>query len=156
MCPSTFSPLGENLKNKFGCTTLGTKVAIYHFVGTLMLKSIDNLCRICVNKYLRYLITLKQKLLEVTYNCCTQNVENLFAYRTFLFACLQITAQVYSLTTSCIIWASTRENLSSGVCEQHRRRPACASAQSDQRLCYSRFVKHHIQACYEQNFDFSS
>ena len=25
----------------------------------------------------------------------------------------------------------------SGVCEQHRRRPACASAQSDQRLCYS-------------------
>ena len=26
-----------------------------------------------------------------------------------------------------------------GVCEQHRRRPACASAQSDQRLCYSLF-----------------
>ena len=24
----------------------------------------------------------------------------------------------------------------SKVCEQHRRRPACASAQSDQRLCY--------------------
>ena len=24
------------------------------------------------------------------------------------------------------IWASTRENLSSGVCEQHRCRPACA------------------------------
>ena len=23
-----------------------------------------------------------------------------------------------------------------GVCEQHRRRPACASAQSDQHLCY--------------------
>ena len=34
------------------------------------------------------------------------------------------------------IWASTRENLSSGVCEQHMCRPACASAQSDQRLCY--------------------
>ena len=42
------------------------------------------------------------------------------------------------------IWASTRVNLSSGVCEQHRHRPACASAQSDQRLCYSRFVKYHI------------
>ena len=42
------------------------------------------------------------------------------------------------------IWASTRENLSSGVCEQHRRRPACASAQSDQRLCYSLFEKYHI------------
>ena len=36
-----------------------------------------------------------------------------------------------------INWASTRENLSSEVCEQHRRRPACASAQADQRLCYS-------------------
>ena len=35
-----------------------------------------------------------------------------------------------------MIWASTRENLSSGVCEQHMRRPACASMQSDQRLCY--------------------
>ena len=36
-----------------------------------------------------------------------------------------------------IYWASSRENLSSGVHEQHRRRPACAYAQSDQRLCYS-------------------
>ena len=53
-----------------------------------------------------------------------------------------------------IILASMRENLSSGVCEQHRRRPACASAQSDQRLCYSRFVKHHIQACYKRSFIF--
>ena len=32
-------------------------------------------------------------------------------------------------------WATMRENLSSGVCEWHRRRPACAYAQSDQRLC---------------------
>ena len=29
-----------------------------------------------------------------------------------------------------------RENLSSGVCEQQRRRPACAFAQSDKCLCY--------------------
>ena len=42
------------------------------------------------------------------------------------------------------MWASTRKNVSSGVCEQHRRRPACASGQSDQRLCYSRFGRHHI------------
>ena len=28
-----------------------------------------------------------------------------------------------------IIWASTRENLSSGRCKQQRRRPACASAE---------------------------
>ena len=36
-----------------------------------------------------------------------------------------------------IIWALMRENLSSGVCEQQRLRPAFASAQSDQHLCYS-------------------
>ena len=40
-------------------------------------------------------------------------------------------------------WASTRENLSSGVCEQHRRWPACATVQSDQRLCKSLFEKYH-------------
>ena len=28
-------------------------------------------------------------------------------------------------------------NSAIGVCEQQRRRPACASAKSDQRLCYS-------------------
>ena len=37
--------------------------------------------------------------------------------------------------TSQPIWASTQENLSSGVCEQPRCRPACASVQSDQHLC---------------------
>ena len=46
-------------------------------------------------------------------------------------------------TAPYIIWAWTRENLS-GVCEQHRSRPACAFAQSDQRLCYSFFGKCHI------------
>ena len=34
-------------------------------------------------------------------------------------------------------WASPLQNLSSEVCEQQRPRPACASAQPDQRLCYS-------------------
>ena len=43
-----------------------------------------------------------------------------------------------------MIWASTRENLSSVGCEQQRHRPACASAQSDQRLCYSLIGKYHI------------
>ena len=33
--------------------------------------------------------------------------------------------------------ASTRENLSSGVCDQRRRRLDCADAQFNQRLCYS-------------------
>ena len=40
------------------------------------------------------------------------------------------------IINTAIIWASTRETLSSGVCEQHSRRPACASAQSDQRLFF--------------------
>ena len=31
-----------------------------------------------------------------------------------------------------------------GVCEQQRCIPACASAQSDQRLCYSLSGKHYI------------
>ena len=42
------------------------------------------------------------------------------------------------------IWVSSRENLSSGVCEQHKHGPAWASAQSDQPLCYSLFGKYHI------------
>ena len=41
-------------------------------------------------------------------------------------------------------WALSRENPSSRVCEQHWRRPACALAQSDQRLCYLCFGKYHI------------
>ena len=43
------------------------------------------------------------------------------------------------LFSSSHMWASMRENLSSGICEQQRCRPACASAQTDQRLCYSLF-----------------
>ena len=42
--------------------------------------------------------------------------------------------QVRQIKITTIKWALTRENLSSGVCEQHRRRPSYASAQSDQRL----------------------
>ena len=47
-------------------------------------------------------------------------------------------------------WPLMEENLSSGVCAQQRRKPDCvdaqdcADAQSDQRLCYSLFVKYHI------------
>ena len=52
------------------------------------------------------------------------------------------------------IWASMRKNLSSGVCEQHRRRPAWASAQSDQRLCCSLFGKYHMKTCYRWSINF--
>ena len=47
-------------------------------------------------------------------------------------------------TDICIIWASTRENLSSGVWEQYRCRPACAPAQSAQHLCFLLFGKYHM------------
>ena len=43
------------------------------------------------------------------------------------------------------IWDSMRDNLSSEVCEQHRRRPACASTLSDRRICDSLFfVNYHM------------
>ena len=45
--------------------------------------------------------------------------------------------QTHCTQVSVLYQCSTRENLSSGVCEQHRRRPACAFVQSDQRLCFS-------------------
>ena len=41
-------------------------------------------------------------------------------------------------------WAQTQEKLSSGVCEQQKCSPACASAQTGQRLSYSLFGKYHI------------
>ena len=53
------------------------------------------------------------------------------------------------------IWASTQENLSSGVCEEQRRRPACQSAQTDQLLLFlllesitSRFAMREILIFY--------
>ena len=48
-----------------------------------------------------------------------------------------------------IIWATSWQNLSSGVCEHQKRRPACAFEQSDQRLCYSLIGKYHIETCFE-------
>ena len=42
------------------------------------------------------------------------------------------------------IWASRQENLSWGICQQQRCRPARASAQTDQRLCYTLTGKYHI------------
>ena len=42
-----------------------------------------------------------------------------------------------------LIWAGTRENLSSGVWEQQRCRPACASLQFDHCLCHFLIGKYH-------------
>ena len=49
-------------------------------------------------------------------------------------------------------WALTGESLSSEVCEQQRRIPVCADAQTDQPLCYSLNAKYHIKTCYKQKF----
>ena len=35
-----------------------------------------------------------------------------------------------------------------GLCKQQRCRPACASAQSDQQLCYLLYAKYSIQVKY--------
>ena len=59
-----------------------------------------------------------------------------------------------TITNSFMIWASTRENLSSVVWEQHWRRPACASAQSDKRHCFSLFGKYNMWTCYRWNVNF--
>ena len=42
--------------------------------------------------------------------------------------------------------------MSLGVCEQQRRRPDCASAQSDQRLCCWLIGKYHLKNCYKEIF----
>ena len=49
-------------------------------------------------------------------------------------------------------WAAMWQSLSSGVFKQHRRRPACASMHSDQRLCYLLIGKYHIKTCYKWKF----
>ena len=41
-----------------------------------------------------------------------------------------------------------------GVCEEQRRTSACASAKTDQRLCYLLFRKCRTYTCYRQNFNF--
>ena len=38
------------------------------------------------------------------------------------------------------------------ACKQQRRRPACASAQPDQHLCYLLNVKYDIQICFIEKF----
>ena len=45
-----------------------------------------------------------------------------------------------------------RENLTI-ACKQQRCRTACATAQADQRLCYSLSGKYSIQPCSMQNFN---
>ena len=44
------------------------------------------------------------------------------------------------------------EEIRFAICEQQRHRSACASTQSDQRLCFSLPREYNTSACYIQNF----
>ena len=50
------------------------------------------------------------------------------------------------------IWATSWENLLCAICEQQRRRSACASAQSDQHLCCSLPRYYNTSSFYIRNF----
>ena len=50
--------------------------------------------------------------------------------------------------------ASTRESLVFVDLRKKKHRPACASAQSDQRLCFSHFGKYYTKTCYKRIFNF--
>ena len=52
-----------------------------------------------------------------------------------------------------IIGPSCDKTCFGGVCEQQRRRTACAFTQSDQRLSYSPIEEYHIDTGYDQNFN---
>ena len=54
--------------------------------------------------------------------------------------------------TSVFIWAGPWENVSYVICEQQRRRSACTSAQSDQRLCCSLPRQFNVSSFCNQNF----
>ena len=49
-------------------------------------------------------------------------------------------------------WARPWENMSYAICEQQRRRSACASAQSHQRLCCSLLRQNDTSSFYIRNF----
>ena len=49
-------------------------------------------------------------------------------------------------------WARPWENVFYAICEQQRRRSACASAQSDQRLCCSLPRQNDTSSLYIRNF----
>ena len=85
------------------------------------------------------------KVLIRLHRCADWSVPLLLAFNKIRFF-LQRGPLCYST------WALTRENLSSGVCEQQRRKSACTSAQSDQHFCNSLIGKYQIKTCYKRNF----
>ena len=93
-------------------------------------------------------------LLEMINYSCTTDTDN---WELIRYLGLEIEDLTGVLIKSKIIkGASTWENLSSGVWKQHRPRPASASGQSDQHLCYSLIGKYNTQTCYKLNFNFQA
>ena len=52
------------------------------------------------------------------------------------------------------IWASTSDFQQCGMCDQHRLRPACAYAQSDQSLCWSHEYSMTVKLLTEHHLEF--
>ena len=94
---------------------------------------------------------------KIKFHMFMTSVASYLSFKKLLSNCIQLVQTLIKLIEKehpyLIYFGLVAKNLSSGVCEQHRRRPACASAQSDQRLCYSLFRKNHIKACYKRNFN---
>ena len=139
---------------KMGATTWPSSIRIYNIMGCVikglycmktwwgthwthlnetLLMSIDIICRLINSKYSN---------MNTLYVWSTVTVFVLFLHFALNFQCfvvIKITVQSDSQKESGIIWASEGKKPVFGVCEQQRRRPACASTQPDQRLCYSLF-----------------
>ena len=68
-------------------------------------------------------------------------------------ACKELQVGIYAKAGTWYgLWRE--KSLFKAIWGQQRHRPACASAQSDQHLCYSLIGKYHIQTCCERNFNF--
>ena len=64
-----------------------------------------------------------------------------------------VSALCMCLASHVVIWTSVWEKADFVACEQQRRRPACACAQSSQCLCNSLPVKYSRCHCFMQNFN---
>ena len=77
-------------------------------------------------------------------NTCLRKFANNKCANQPAYLCRLISAIVIHYMESIIlIWASTRINLSLGICKKQMHRHACASAKTDQHLCYSLYGKYH-------------
>ena len=97
--------------------------------------------------------SLSLYLMRLVWNwLCRKSWRQVMSHQGSYSCALSIATLVLCHDLVLYIWAWTWENLSSGVWEHQRGRPA--SVQSDQRLCCSLFRKYHILTCYERNFNF--